>query len=217
MYYRAGQYINILMPANGQIRSYSLASLPCEDNFLELHIKRMNNGLLSSWLYNEVSVGDRLEIQGPYGSCYYFPEFEQSNMLMIGTGTGLAPLYGILRDAIASGHKGQIKLYHGVSDNKNFYLDKEINELIKEHSNIQYFPCSTSTDEVKQGVFSGRSSELAFQHHTDLKDYQVYLCGSPQMVDFSRIEAGKIGANPEHIYADPFATKDLRLLGDDRN
>ena len=72
LYYRAGQYINLRGP-EGQIRSYSLASLPLEDSFLELHIKRMPNGLVSNWLFDDVNLGSTIELQGAFGDCFYLP------------------------------------------------------------------------------------------------------------------------------------------------
>jgi hypothetical protein len=66
LYYHAGQFIN-LRRADGLTRSYSLASLPMEDGFLELHVKRMPGGAMSQWIHDELAVGDELELQGPHG------------------------------------------------------------------------------------------------------------------------------------------------------
>lgn len=211
LYYRAGQYINLRMPKN-QIRSYSLASLPSQDDYLELHIKRMKNGLVSNWLFDEVQANDDLDIQGPFGECYYLPGNPDSNILMIGTGTGLAPLIGILRDAINSGHQGQIKLYHGEREPSALYLDDYLTEIASTHQNFQYFPCvSNLTEHRNNDVYQGRASDYAFANNKVLKDSLVYLCGSPQMVNSARKQAYLNGAEMKHIYADPFVTKDLRL------
>jgi len=217
LYYRAGQYINIRMP-NGQIRSYSLASLPTEDDYLELHIKRMDGGLMSNWLLDEVQQGDTLEIQGAYGDCYYLSEDQDCDIVMIGTGTGLAPLVGILRDAITSGHKGQIKLYHGEREASGLYFDTELKALSAAHSNIHYFPCaSEDADNSEQAIHSGRAADYAFASNKNLAGNLVYLCGSPQMVKSARKMAYLAGASMKQIYSDPFVTKDIRQTSDQKS
>lgn len=84
LYYRAGQFVNLRMNG-GDIRSYSLASLPTQDVFLELHIKRMHNGVVSNWLFNEVKTGEILDIQRPFGDCFYMPNNINFDISMIGT------------------------------------------------------------------------------------------------------------------------------------
>ncbi|MFT4711636.1 MAG: NAD(P)H-flavin reductase/ferredoxin [Candidatus Azotimanducaceae bacterium] len=211
LYYRAGQFVNLRMN-DKDIRSYSLASLPTKDDFLELHIKRMQNGVVSNWLFGEVKTGDVLEIQGPFGDCFYMPHNINAEILMIGTGTGLAPLIGILRDAITSGHRGQISLYHGERNVEQLYLVSELRELVAQHTNIRYFPCaSTKNTSQIERIFEGRASDHAFASNKNLSDKIIYLCGSAAMVDESRDQAQLNGAKSENIFADPFVTKDLRL------
>lgn len=211
LYYRAGQFLNIRMQGE-HIRSYSLASLPIQDDFLELHIKRMKNGQMSNWLFNDVQPHDVLEIQGPFGECFYQPGQLDSNILMIATGTGLTPLMGILREAIESGHKGKISLYHGDSSQSGLYLHKTLKALASENSSIDYYPCvSTENDGCDVDIYKGRASEQAFTNHVNLEDSLVYLCGSPEMVDSAQLQALACGAAASRIFADPFVTKDLRL------
>lgn len=121
LYYRAGQFMN-LRREDGLARSYSLASVPSLDPLLEFHIKRLNNGEMSNWLMDVLKPGDHLGIQGPTGNCYYQMGRPDQNMLLVGNGTGLAPLLGIARDALSSGHTGQIRLYHGSQTKAGLYL-----------------------------------------------------------------------------------------------
>ncbi len=209
--YRAGQYIHVRI-GNGQIRSYSLASLPEQDDCLELHIKRMENGIVSNWLVDELQAGDDLDIRGPFGDCFYLPENPHHKIVMIATGTGLAPLLGIVRDAIHKRHQGQIELYHGVRDSADLYLDGDLKNIVSGHSSFRYFPCVSGLNgQNNKNVYPGRASEYAFANNRTMKDCLVYLCGSPQMVAHARKQAYLDGADMKHIYADPFVTRDLRL------
>lgn len=206
--YRAGQFVNIKGP-NNQIRSYSLASLASEDDFLELHIKRVNDGIVSNWLIDDIALNNTIEIQGPVGDCFYPSNNTDTDILMISTGTGLAPLVGILRDAIANGHKGQIKLYHGDREPDGLYLDDELKQLVSKHHNIHYIPCVSSvTADIDEGITRSRASDQAFADNTDLNKHLVYLCGSPNMVKDATRAARTAGADKQSIYADPFVSND---------
>lgn len=205
--YRPGQFINLRRP-DGLTRSYSLASVP-DDYFLELHVQRKRNGVMSNWLCDELKPGDELELQGPQGECYYHADKPDQPILLIGTGSGLAPMFGVVRAALAAGHRGDIHLYHGTHAEQNLYLQREINILAARHANLHYHPC-VSGDAIQPGVAHGRANAVAIQHHADLQGWAVYLCGLPAMVYAAQQQVLRAGADPHDIYADPFEMKDLR-------
>jgi len=208
LYYHAGQFINVKRP-DGLIRSYSLASLPSEDNLLELHVKRMDNGDMSHWISESFNAGDSIEIDGPVGDCFYSSGSHDKPMLLVGSGTGLAPLIGILRDALHNKHSGPIYLYHAAFTEEELYLDKEIKSLISSANNVHYKPVVTK-HMTENYVVAGRSCETALVDHPDLKDWQVYICGAPTMVKFMQQRAFLAGASMNNIHTDPFESKELR-------
>jgi ferredoxin-NADP reductase len=106
-HYKAGQYVQVLVNEH-MVRSYSLASAPGIDNELHLHIRRGAAGSASRWFHDELKTGDAIHIGPPHGYCCYQPENLDQPVLMIGTGTGLAPLYGMARAALQQGHRGGI-------------------------------------------------------------------------------------------------------------
>ena len=177
--YFPGQFIRLYHP-DGLVRSYSLASIP-EDKVLELHIRYLPDGQMTTWLKEQIDVGDKLEIEGPSGDCFYLSGNEQQSLLMIGTGTGLAPLLGIIRDALHKGHQGPIHLYHGSHSPEGLYLVTELKSLAGRYSNFHYTPC-ISSDSVPENYEKGRANEVALNNHTDLKGWKAYLCGHPDMV-----------------------------------
>jgi ferredoxin-NADP reductase len=206
--YRSGQFLN-LRRADGVTRSYSLASVPGEDYYLELHVKRMKNGALSNWLIDELEVGSEIEIQGPNGNGVYAPQSLHQNLLLVGTGTGLAPLLGIVRTALASGHAGEIHLYHGSSTRAGLYQVDALKELARRTPNFHYVPC-VSREAAPADAHPGRADELAFAQHARLGGWRVHLAGNPDMVDAATARAAAAGAAPADIIADAFVLKDLR-------
>jgi ferredoxin-NADP reductase/ferredoxin/truncated hemoglobin YjbI len=207
--YHAGQFINLRRP-DGLIRSYSLASLPVEDYFLELHVLRKRGGAMSNWILDELQPGDELDIQGPSGECYYRDEVRGHPLLMVATGTGIAPLHGILRDALYNRHEGEIHLYHGGRGEDRFYLRDDLRELEKKFPQFHYYECISGGAAPMEGMLPGRAHEVAFERHTNLHGWHVFLAGLAEMVDSGEQLAVKHGAAAEAIHSDAFALRDLR-------
>ncbi len=205
LYYHAGQFIN-LRRNDGQMRSYSLSSVPALDPYLEIQVQRIPGGVMSNWIFDELEVDAELELQGPSGRCYYFPGHPTRRMLLLGTGTGLSPLLGIARDALHTGHSGPIHLYHGTGRPDGHYARQTLRDLECRYANFRYVPC-LSGDQVVEGLARGRVEDVAFAEHTDLNDWQVHLCGLPQMVYGGRELALQAGASPLEIHADPHETR----------
>lgn len=204
MFYHAGQFVN-LKHESGWVRSYSLASLPAEDNYLELQVRRMPEGQMSHWLIDAFNEGMHIELEGPNGHCIYTDGQPDKPMLMVGTGTGLAPLIGIVRDALHQQHAGPIYLYHGARSQDEIYLHDRLTLMSEEHDNLHYYAC-VSGDDVGEDMLAGRAADIAMQHHPDLKGYRLFLCGSPDMVREMRKNAFLAGAAMPDISADAFTT-----------
>lgn len=201
--YKAGQFINLRR--DGLMRSYSLASSPNTDDILELHVQRVRNGLMSGWIHDEMAIGDALQIQGPFGDCVYTPGNPQQPLLLIGTGSGLAPLWGILKDAFHHGHSGPIHLFHGSRNHDGLYLTDELRALSKRHNNLSYTPClSGESSTGDQTITASRANAVALATHPKLKDWKVYLCGNADMVKSTKKQAFLAGASLKDIHADPF-------------
>jgi ferredoxin-NADP reductase/ferredoxin len=201
--YRAGQFIAVINKDTGQGRSYSLASVPGEEESLHLHVRRLPGGRISGWIHEELRAGQTIEIRGPAGDCFYVPGRPEQPLLLIGTGSGLAPLYGILRDALARGHWGPIRLFHGSRNAGGIYLRNELRELARRHPRFDYVPCLSGPD-ISPGYASGRAHDAALAEVPDLKGWRVFLCGHPDMVQQAQMRAYLAGASLQEIHADAF-------------
>jgi NAD(P)H-flavin reductase len=200
--YKAGQFIN-LFKDDVTSRSYSLASVPEIDDHLQLHVRKLPYGIVSQWIHHDLKIGDVVEISGAAGDCFYVPDIANQNLLLMATGTGLAPLYGIIRDALLQDHKGNIKLYHGSNSAESVYLSDELKTLSMQYSNFIYKPC-ISGNIVPEGFSAGRAHEIALHENQDLTGWSVFLCGHPEMVKNAKKKAYLAGASMNNIYADPF-------------
>jgi NAD(P)H-flavin reductase/ferredoxin len=198
----AGQFVNLKRP-DGLTRSYSIANIPDHNNLLEFHIRRLPDGQFSGWVYDELESGAQLTLSDAQGSCHYLPGREEQPMLMIGTGSGLAPLYGIIADALAQQHSGPIHLYHGSRDLNGLYFVDEMRELAAKYDNFHYTPCISGKD-IESEHAKGRAHDLALSAAGTLKGWRVFLCGHPEMVKETKKMAFLKGASMADIYADAF-------------
>ncbi len=192
--FRAGQYVT-LVREDGLARSYSVASLPAEAN-LELHIRLLPNGCMSEWLRSEARVGDAVRILGPSGDCFYVPGHPEQPLLLVGTGTGLAPLYGILRDALQQGHTGPIHLFHGALRAEGLYLREELAQLAEAQANFEYVPSLFDAD--------GPIDQVILRRFPKLSGHRAFLCGDPAIVQSLKKKLFLQGMELRDIHADAF-------------
>jgi ferredoxin-NADP reductase len=181
---------------------------------------------MSNHLHDAVRVGDRLTVRGPGRDCFYTEGRPRDPLLLAGTGTGLAPLLGIARDALARGHLGPIRLIHGALTAAGLYADAELRALARAHPTFRYEPCvlqppssSPSPSPAPSPAPTGesRASEvdaIPFRALPDqvldaLREHpggRVFLCGPPELVVGLRRRVFLVGVPLADILADAFIT-----------
>lgn len=204
--FHAGQFVNLWKDAS-LARCYSIASMS-DDSELEFHIREIPQGQFSSWAANEATENTPIEIQEPAGSCFYIEGTPDAELVLIGTGTGLAPLQGILLEAIKAGHKGRIDLFHGALNPHGLYNTDLLMSLADKHENIFYHACVLDKgDEPNNDInyLEGNVSESVFEKISSMKGKKVYLCGDPDLVRQLQTKTFLAGANSQDIYVDAFA------------
>lgn len=201
--YRAGQFVTLLRD-DGLARSYSLASLPTDDS-LELHVRVLPHGRMSQWIARDLRPGDRLRVRGPEGDCFYTTGQPEQPLLLVGTGTGLAPLHGVVRDALRSGHTGPITLLHGAITPAGHYLVDVLEDMSRAHPNLRYLRCALHGD-AAEGLHIGAIEAVAAELHPKLAGHRVFLCGDPERVQILRKQSFLRGARMNQIFADAFVT-----------
>jgi ferredoxin-NADP reductase/ferredoxin len=205
--YRPGQFLH-LVRADGLTRSYSLASQGTRDDFLELHVRKVVGGAMSNWLHDDVAPGDRLEVRGPAGDCFYLAGQPEQPILLAGTGTGLAPLYAIVRDALHQGHTGPIRLYHGALNPAGLYLVDELTQLAAEYANFTYVRSVLNADDaLAEGLRVGNLEKMILSDTPSFAGWRVFLCGNPELVKNLRKRIFLAGAKMKEIYSDAFVMR----------
>ncbi|MEO8900364.1 MAG: 2Fe-2S iron-sulfur cluster-binding protein [Polyangiaceae bacterium] len=206
--FRAGQFVQLVRPSDGLMRPYSLASLP-EDEELELHVALLTDGKMSGWLLD--APGQAVRVRGPFGECFYQEGEADRPLLLAGTGTGLAPLAGILKAALRAGHRGEITLFHGTPTLSGLYMRAELEALADALPALQLVGSVLSAESAELGT-RGRwrleatpIEQLVLSRYAKLDGLRLYFCGNPALVHQLRKRAYLAGASLSRIHSDAFA------------
>ena len=201
--FEAGQYIDILLPG-GRRRSFSIASPPHEPKPLELHVRRIAGGEFSDRLFHEDMRAALLSIEGPLGSFTYRPHAsDPPRMLLIGGGTGIAPLLSILRHLIENGIERDMRLYWGVRNEQDLYAQATLEQLSRRAASFTYVPVLSEPSPEWRGR-SGWVHEAALQDIDDLEAIEVYAAGPPAMIAAIQREYDSRGSAKKRLYYDSF-------------
>lgn len=200
--FRPGQYV-VLERADGIERSYSIASLPT-DALLELHVRRTPGGALSPWFFDPSTLGQSVRLRGPLGTCCYDPGRPDQALVLAGAGTGLAPLLGILRDALAQGHRGPIDLYHGARDEGGLYHRAELAALARAHTNLHVHGCVLAEPTADRSLRTLGLGEAVLADRANLEGARVFLCGDGALVKSLKRRFFLAGAASRDLLSDPF-------------
>lgn len=190
--------------ANANANANTSAGNAADDNLLELHVRVLPSGRMGHWLASEHARGATVRVRGPSGECFYVPGRPDQPLVLAGTGTGLAPLWGIARDAIASRHSGPIQLWHGARNPAGLYLRSELERLAHAHPNFTYRPCVLEGDPTRESV--GKLDDLLLQSITAFDSPRFFLCGDPPLVQRLKRALFLRGASLKEIYADAFVS-----------
>jgi len=205
MVWQAGQYIDVFFDEH-TARPYSIASRCDDKRMIELHIKRHSQGVVSRWLCDELTVGDSLPMSHAKGDCCYVDDDTNEPLLMVATGTGLAPIYGVLQEALHQKHCGEIYLYHGAGEAERLYYQRELAQLSAKYPHVHIYPVVKRVDSQEQAMsYSvGDIVDVVKQQHPDMHGYQVFLCGAPLMVNTLQRACFFQGASISNIHTDAF-------------
>ena len=206
--FHAGQYASITIPGGEESRAYSMANTPLTTDRLEFVIKVFPGGRFSGLLdggESGLTIGQTMEVRGPYGA-FMLHEKTNSDIICIGGGSGMAPLWSLLNDMAERGIERKATFFYGARTRKDlFYLDhlKQLTERLPGFRFIPALSMATEADEW-QGE-TGLITDVLDRHlNADQSQTQAYLCGPPPMIDAAIPVLVRKGISEDRIFFDKF-------------
>ena len=197
----AGQYLEFIL-SDGRKRAFSIANAPHDDEFIELHIRHVDGGAFTDYAFEKMKEKSIQRIQAPLGS-FTLNEDSDKPVIMMGGGTGFAPLKGIIEHMIYSGMERPIHLFWGVRSERDLYMPDLPKQWAEKYPHIQYTPVLSEPDEGWSGA-TGWVHDAVTEAYPDLAGKEVYMAGPPPMIIAARDAFRSAGIVENDMYYDSF-------------
>jgi NAD(P)H-flavin reductase/hemoglobin-like flavoprotein len=213
--YHAGQYMSVQIPQRPQMWRYLSAAIPPNpQGQIEFHVRRVSTGWVSGGLVGEVVVGDRWTIGPPLGGLQVDRDSGQ-DVLMIASGTGLAPLRAQIMEMAMRGTNPRTHLFYGGTYPCDLY-DLEtlwhiamtnpwltITPVTEELENPYWHPVPLrETPPGLQEPIQGKLGKVVASFGS-WSDHQIQISGSPSMIRTTLYALSAGGTPRQNISFDP--------------
>jgi propane monooxygenase reductase subunit len=204
--YFPGQYLDFAVPGHHATRSFSMANTPNREGVFEFVIKIFPGGLFSGYLAHTVQVGDRLQVEGPFGS-FRLRESTTADLVFIGGGAGIAPLLALLRSMAERGVDRRVTFYYGARTRRDLCFQPELTKLAEQLPALTFVPALSepSAEDGWEGE-TGLITDVVARHESDLAGKDAYLCGPPPMVEAALAMLSRLHCKADRIFYDKFTT-----------
>jgi CDP-4-dehydro-6-deoxyglucose reductase len=199
----AGQYVDILLPECKR-RAFSIASSPQSEDIIELHVRHVDGGGFTGWVFEEMEERAILRLEGPQGTFFIRNDKTDRPMVLMGGGTGFAPLKSLIEDLLAHHDTRPLHLFWGVRNQAELYMHEQARQWADQHEHIQYSTALSEPDDGDQTDFTGFVHEAVTQRYPDLSAHDIYMSGPPAMIDAGRTAFIAHSAEKRRIYFDSF-------------
>ncbi len=206
--FRPGQYVQLEVPKYEKIpgpefRAYSISSDAIEHGNLELVITKVPEGAVTTYVHEYLKKNDELTLYGPYGD-FYLRDSDRG-ILMIATGSGLAPMKSILHQIEDDNIRRKTIFFFGAKHLEDIYYFDELKGLEEKLYDFRFYPTlSRVGDGEKWDGERGRVTNLIEKYIPENAAFDVYLCGAPPMIESCIKLLVEKGIPEEYIYFDEF-------------
>ena len=187
MHFQAGQYVQVVIPGIEGGRAFSIANSPAQvqaTGEIELNVRIVAGGAGTTWLHQNLAVGNRLQISGPYGRFFVRKSTQVPTIFMAG-GSGLSSPRAMIHDLLEDESRQPMTLLYGQRTREELYYDDEFRALAAKHPHFTYVPTLSGEPEGSDWAGArGFVHDVAKAHFGGMfAGHQAYLCGPPVMIE----------------------------------
>ena len=191
----AGQYIALFLEVGGirTSRPYSISSQPNQVGYYDITIRRVENGLVSNYLLDEVKRGDTLISSGPAGNFYFNPLIHKETIVCIAGGSGITPFMSMIREIIECGLDRTVYLFYGSKTTDDVIFSDEIAHLARRFENIHYIPVIEEPAGAYAGACGFITHQVLREVLENIDDKSFFICGPQGLYDFCLPQVEDLG------------------------
>ena len=201
-----GQFLTFSAEVDGKPirRSYTIASSPTQHHYVEITVKREEQGAESRYLHDHVAIGDRIEVSGPSG-VFTFTSTEAASIVLIGGGVGITPLMCIIRYLTDRAFPGDIFFLYAARTPQDFIFREELDYLVKRHRNLHVSATMARAEGTSwTGTVGYISKEFVAHAVPDIARRRVHVCGPPPMMEAVKAQLLELGVARGKIKTEAF-------------
>lgn len=212
--YVSGQYLVLKFDVNGEEhrRSYSLSSAPGVDNEYRIAVKKIENGIVSSLINDELKAGDVVNSMPPSGSFIVNPDSSRSkHYVLFAAGSGVTPIISMLKTVVAKEPNSKVTLFYGNRSANETIFKAELDALVEKYPNtlnvVYLYTRENTSDSLLNGRISGgKAKDLVNKFAADSMDKSFYMCGPEDMIHHVTGSLEEMGFSRDNIHFELFTT-----------
>lgn len=211
--YKSGQYLSLIFRINNRryVRPYSLSSCPETDQFLEVTVKRVENGIISNHIIDQVKQNDSIEVMPPMGNFIFDPESTFDTVYLWGVGSGITPLISIAKHILTTKPLVKVHLIYGNKTVETTIFADKIKAL-ELHYNERFFSVYFYTrleiESNKLNLVKGRIDkskvEDIINKSNNLSNSCHFICGPRGLKELIKSTLLFKGLDNENIFYEDF-------------
>lgn len=213
--YKSGQFLTVIPVIGGKKvrRSYSFSSSPKMDNSPAITVKRIEGGLVSNFLCDELKVGDSLEVMEAMGNFFVEPHVESShNYVFVGAGSGITPLISMIKTLLKAEPKSNIHLIYGSRNENQIIFKSVIDQLEREYPERLRVLHIISQPSVNWPGLKGRINQASIVYYLkqelgiNIPESIYYMCGPEGMMNEVQSSLNMFDVPHEQIHKELFTS-----------
>jgi ferredoxin-NADP reductase len=205
--HQAGQHVDVRLTADDgyqAARSYSLAT-PADGDRIEITVQEVPDGEVSSYLAEDASSGDSVEVRGPVGGWFVWKPADSGPVLLVAGGSGIVPLMAMIR-ARDGFSRTPFRLIYSLRTPQDRIFDHELRQRARENGGfeVSFIYTRTTPEEDPRPVGRITADDLISHGWAPELTPTVYVCGPTGFVEtVSNLLVG-LGHDPGKIKTERF-------------
>lgn len=213
--YIPGQYLTLKLNINGEQvnRSYSFCSSPSWNEPMTIAVKEVNGGKASTFINRNLKAGDEIEVMEPMGN-FHSPlnASNEKHYILFGGGSGITPLFSILKSVLAIEPKSHITLFYGNRDEQSIIFKEKLQGLVNQNPNrlkVVHILDKPSSFTNYNGFVVKEMALKLLRENTNLNftHAEFFICGPTPMMKETESALNELGIPKQHIHIEYFTAK----------